>query len=221
MSTNRYPAKCTRCKKNVPAGEGSLTKNGSGWEVRHIEECPDVEGLAVRWIVTDEPRWRDGVVFEYEDSGVVVAMAHVPLPQFPGDGVDEWQTYARAATAEELETFATQKTVEMPHDEKLKVAMALMDGRSECICWIAQEACKVHHFDKTRDAEHLNIHKGRQGTICANIPADSSQNIFIYSFHGKDHDAEQVEAVEMVKELKYTSSVVEMLRWKAKELKNE
>jgi hypothetical protein len=38
--SNGYAAPCASCKNWVPAGAGSLTKEGGKWVTRHVGECP-------------------------------------------------------------------------------------------------------------------------------------------------------------------------------------
>ena len=37
---NRYSAECRRCHGTVPAGEGSLLRDGTSWVVEHVGDCP-------------------------------------------------------------------------------------------------------------------------------------------------------------------------------------
>lgn len=37
---NRYAAECRRCHGTVPAGEGSLLRDGTSWVVEHVGDCP-------------------------------------------------------------------------------------------------------------------------------------------------------------------------------------
>lgn len=37
---NRYPKACNICQGTVPAGEGTLRREGRGWSVTHSDACP-------------------------------------------------------------------------------------------------------------------------------------------------------------------------------------
>ena len=194
MSTNKFAAICTRCKTAVPAQEGRLTKGEDGWEVTHLDECEE----AVR-IVTDQNRWSVGDVFESEKFGVIVALASEALPNYDDDDyMTQWETFFRAANAEELEDFAGRKA----HGAKVKEAEALMEGLTP-----------TDALDEGRDAEHLVLQRGDgyNASFYASIPADHSLPIIIHSFHGAYHDA------VAFKEVEYTDAAVEILRWQVEE----
>ncbi|MFE0472538.1 hypothetical protein ACFW2V_13080 [Streptomyces sp. NPDC058947] len=37
---NMYPKPCSICQGTVPAGEGTLRREGSGWSLTHTDACP-------------------------------------------------------------------------------------------------------------------------------------------------------------------------------------
>jgi hypothetical protein len=45
-----YPKPCSICQGTVPAGEGTLRREGSGWSLTHADACPRgaEEGGAIR-----------------------------------------------------------------------------------------------------------------------------------------------------------------------------
>ena len=198
MSTNRFPAICTRCKTAVPAQEGSLEKKYGVWEVTHLEECDE----AMR-VVTHDDRWGRGTVFESEKFGVVVAIMSEELPDYEDDPMMvEWETFVRAATAEERKEFAEHKAEAKAHCEKAREAEALMDGLAH-----------IDVFREDRDAEHLVLKNGHfyGPNFYANIPVDRSLPIIIHSFHGENCDS------MAFKEIEYTDATVELLRWQVEE----
>ena len=223
MSTNRYPAKCTRCKEFVPAGEGNLTKNGFAWEVRHIEECPDVAALSVGAIFTyDDALCCPGEIFMDEDFGIVVTMSAAPWYAYEDDVddcTDGWEIFARAANTEEREKFAAKEKEAVIRGEKRRAVERLMEeGRINCTCWDDAVACKAKapHLDETRESYRITLRNGNSSSpsIYADIPADISLPIFIHAYdHSRACSGD-------FKEVEYSEAAVELLHWQAEEVKN-
>ena len=221
MSTNRYPAICTRCKENVPVQEGNLEKKHGAWEVRHIKECPDVVALSVGRIITYESLSRPGEIFMDEDFGIVVTMASVPWYPYEDDVDDDMnavEIFARAANTEEREVFAAKEKAAVIRGEKRRAVVRLMEeGRINCTCWDDAAACKAKapHLDETRESYRITLRNGNSSSpsIYADIPADISLPIFIHSWdHSRACSGD-------FKEIEYSEDAVELLHWQAEEVK--
>jgi len=76
---NRYPGKCSRCGRNVPAGAGTTQNVGGRWVVTH-DECPEVtSGLGIGGAGSDD--------YSTRTESVLPATDYVPGSQPAGSQV--------------------------------------------------------------------------------------------------------------------------------------